>query len=64
MVMSELHNEERGEPNDHELDNVSGGGIVDAVKSAWKWLTDDSARYDPVKACPQCYAGGGHCVRG
>jgi bacteriocin-like protein len=52
------------ELNDNELDNVSGGGLIDFVKSVYKFLTDDSNKYDPVKACPQCYAGGGHGVRG
>ena len=52
------------ELNDDELDNVTGGGLIDFVKSVWTFLTDDSNKYDPVKACPQCYAGGGHGVRG
>jgi bacteriocin-like protein len=56
------------ELNDRELDNITGGGFIDdvvsAAKSVWTFLTDDSNKYDPVKACPQCYAGGGHGVRG
>jgi bacteriocin-like protein len=50
--------------DDHELDQISGGGVIDAIKSVWTFLTDDSNKYDPVKACPQCYAGGGHGARG
>ncbi len=60
------------ELNDIELDNVSGGDFIDdavdtvvgAAKSVWNFLTDDSNKYDPVKACPECYRGGGHGVRG
>jgi hypothetical protein len=52
------------ELNDDELKSVSAGGLIDFVKSVYTFLTDDSNKYDPVKACPQCYAGGGHGVRG
>ena len=52
------------ELNDSELDTVSGGGWFD---DAYEWLASkvrSDTYYDPVKACPQCYAGGGGGARG
>jgi hypothetical protein len=68
-------NHEIGVLNDRELDNVSGGNLIDrakalvdkaetAVVNAWNsvWAPSEAA-YHPVESCPQCFTGGGG-VRG